>query len=65
MIVPTELQQEPQPEPRDLSPHVVSLARVIDRLPPGEYVIRLAKAPRPYEWRTMILVETAVRELWR
>jgi hypothetical protein len=33
---------EPKPV-TDLSPRVVSLARQLDRLPPGEYTIKLEK----------------------
>lgn len=31
-----------QPE-RELSPRVIRLARAIDRLPPGDYIVQLSK----------------------
>lgn len=35
----------------DLSPHVVQLARAIDRLPPGQYEIKLVKQDlRQQDW---------------
>lgn len=34
---------EPQKPVTDLSPRVVSLARMLDRLPPGNYTVQLEK----------------------
>ena len=46
----------------DLSARVVSLAREIDRLPPGEYVIRLEKGEiRADPWQAEIQRVEAVR----
>ena len=45
-----------QPKPvTDLSPKVVSMARAIDRLPPGEYSINLKKPTSKHEsWNISI-----------
>lgn len=32
---------------KDISARALSLARHIDRLPPGEYTVRLSKSPQP------------------
>jgi hypothetical protein len=46
---------EPRPV-SDLSARVVSLAREIDRLPPGDYVIRLTKCEvRAMPWQAEIV----------
>lgn len=34
-------------EIKDLSDRALSLARHVDRLPPGEYTVRLSKSRRP------------------
>ena len=47
----------------DLSPRVVSLAREIDRLPPGEYVIRLTKADvKAAPWQAEYYAQRAGKE---
>jgi hypothetical protein len=46
----------------DLSPRVVSLAREIDRLPPGDYVIRLTKCDlKALPWQAEITREEPIR----
>jgi len=48
----------------DLSPRVVSLAREIDRLPPGEYVIRLSKCDlKTSPWQAEITRSETVRNM--
>lgn len=52
---------EPTPV-TDLSARAVSLAREIDRLPPGDYVIRLVKCEvRAQPWQAEITREQPVR----
>jgi hypothetical protein len=52
---------DPQPV-TDLSARAVSLAREIDRLPPGDYVIRLVKCEiRALPWQAEIMREQPVR----
>lgn len=46
---------------RDLSRNVVSLARAVDRLPPGDYVIRLTKPAFRQNWRAAIIREERLR----
>lgn len=42
-------------EPTDLSPHVIQLARTIDRLPPGQYEIKIEKQDlRQQDWSFQI-----------
>jgi len=52
----SKLNQPTPPKPvTDLSPRVVSLARRIDRLPPGHYTIELVKPDmRGEAWRAQI-----------
>ncbi len=47
-------------EVRGVTHQVTSLARAIDRLPPGEYVIHLDKATRMDSWRAEIRQQGAV-----
>jgi hypothetical protein len=54
---------DPAPRPiSDLSARVVSLAREIDRLPPGEYVIRLVKCDlKSMPWQAEIVRAESLR----
>ena len=46
----------PTPQPADLSPRVVQLARMLDRLPPGNYEISLQKQElRAQDWNVEIV----------
>jgi hypothetical protein len=46
----------------DLSPKVISLARMIDRLPPGDYAIRVIKGQdKAAPWHTEISGAGTVR----
>lgn len=53
------LNPTPSPSPRpvtDLSPRVVQLARMLDRLPPGNYEISLSKQDlRAQDWSVEIV----------
>jgi hypothetical protein len=53
-LIPTPL---PSPKPvTDLSPRVVQLARMLDRLPPGTYEISLSKQDlRAQDWNVEIV----------
>jgi len=47
---------QPIEPPRDLSPRVVQLARMLDRLPPGNYEISLSKQVlRAQDWNVEIV----------
>lgn len=50
----------------DLSRPVIYLARQLDRLPPGNYVIHILKPDPPLDWQAEICLETSLRilELW-
>lgn len=49
---------EPTKPITDLSPRVVSLARQIDRLPPGRYTIEIEKPEvKPMPWEVQITAE--------
>jgi hypothetical protein len=53
------LRGEPEPSseqaPQDLSPRMVELARVLDRLPPGKHIITLEKPEvRAMDWEVCI-----------
>jgi hypothetical protein len=55
---------EPNLPVTDLSPRVVSLARAIDRLPPGEYVIRLVKGElQALPWQAEIARSEPIRTM--
>ena len=43
--------------PTDITHQVIRLARAIDRLPEGEYIIRLEKGDHLEPWRAVILIE--------
>jgi len=66
---PLSTSTSPVPEnlPRpvtDLSARVVSLAREIDRLPPGEYVIRLTKCElKAMPWQAEITRAEPIRTM--
>lgn len=46
----------PKPAATDLSPRVVQLARMLDRLPPGNYEISLSKQDlRTQDWNVEIV----------
>ena len=48
--------------PQDLRPEVVSLAREIERLPPGSYVVMLSKPDiKGVPWRAEIIKGERVR----
>lgn len=48
----------------DLSPRMVSLGRALDRLPPGEYVIRLVKSDvQSAPWRAEIARSEPIRTM--
>jgi hypothetical protein len=48
----------------DISPRVTSLARVIDRLPPGKYTLSLEKPELPsLSWHVEIVRLETVREM--
>jgi len=51
----------PLPEPRDLSRTVISLARMIDRLPNGEYFVHVTKTPAPLQWGVTIISAVTIR----
>jgi hypothetical protein len=55
----------PKETPRDISQHAVSLARLLDRLPPGKYVIELDKPEQKGGWRTTVAQHIIVREMWK
>ena len=60
---------EPAGGPNDITRQVTRLARAIDRLPPGDYVIRLEKGDRLDTWKALILIEERevirTMDLWR
>lgn len=56
----TDNTNPPTPQPSNprtgLSPHVVQLARMLDRLPPGNYEISLQKQEiRTHDWNVEIV----------
>jgi hypothetical protein len=61
--------EQTRPASNDITRQVTRLARAIDRLPPGDYVIQLEKGDRLCPWRATILVEERqvlrVMDLWR
>jgi hypothetical protein len=52
---PPQPQSAPAAPPADLSPRIIPLARKIDHLSPGTYVITLEKRPAPQAWNVNIL----------
>jgi hypothetical protein len=51
-------------QPADLSQRVISLAREIDRLPPGEYSILVIKPDLPaLSWHVVLVRQECVRTM--
>jgi hypothetical protein len=59
------MSETPTPKPiSDLSQRVVSLAREIDRLPPGAFTIQLTKPEMPgLSWHVEIVRLETIREM--
>lgn len=56
-------QSQPKPAVTDLSQKVVSLARTIDRLPPGTYTVTIVKTEAPAAWGVRIDAVQTVRQM--
>lgn len=61
---PPPINPQQPPQPSDLSPRVVQLARMIDRLPPGNYDISLVKQDlRAQDWKVEIVRTEKIAEV--
>lgn len=61
-------QQPEAPKGQEISHQVLSLARMIDRLPPGDYAVMLEKQIVERKWRAVVLSGAdvvRVMDLWR